>query len=140
MNTKADLRPARVVHVFTPMSIFHLLARKVLPSVTFRWSSVPTKTDGYRMNGAACALLTTATWRCSSTFTRTASHGMHGHALKLASRGHLEILKYAHENGCPWDQWSCRGAAKNGQMEVLKYLHKSGCPCDERTCEAAAAA
>ena len=43
---------------------------------------------------------------------------------EAAKNGHLECLKYAHENGCPWDQWTCRQAAENGHLECLKYLHE----------------
>ena len=46
-----------------------------------------------------------------------------------AKNGHLECLKYLHENGCPWDKWSCEFASKNGHLEILKYLHENGCPC-----------
>ena len=51
-----------------------------------------------------------------------------------AARGHLECLKYAHENGCPWDEETCSDAARRGHLECLKYLHEKGCPWDERTC------
>ena len=44
------------------------------------------------------------------------------------SNGHLECLKYAHEHGCPWDEWTCRGAAENGHLECLKYACAHGCP------------
>jgi hypothetical protein len=48
--------------------------------------------------------------------------------LGAAANGHLEVLKYAHENGCPWNQTMCSEAARNGQLEVLKYGHEDGCP------------
>mgnify|MGYP003969262511 CR=1 FL=1 len=41
------------------------------------------------------------------------------------------MLKYARENGCPWDRWACIYAAKNNNLEMLKYLHENGCPWDE---------
>ena len=38
--------------------------------------------------------------------------------------GHLECLKYAHENGCPWDERTCfRSCCK----KCLKYAHLSLC-------------
>ena len=57
-----------------------------------------------------------------------------------ASNGHLECLKYAHENGCPWNELSdlFYAAAANGHLECLKYLHEKGCPWDEWTCSEAA--
>ena len=53
--------------------------------------------------------------------------------------GHLEVLKYAHENGRPWNYKICYAAAKGGQLEVLKYAHEKGCPWKEDTCFHAAA-
>jgi len=57
---------------------------------------------------------------------------------KAALGGHLEVLKYAHEKGCPWDRWTCTYAAEYGHLEVLKYAHEHGCPWDEETCKWAA--
>ena len=55
-----------------------------------------------------------------------------------ALNGHLECLKYVHEQGCPWDGETCARAAQNGHLECLKYAHENGCPWDERTCRSAA--
>ena len=49
----------------------------------------------------------------------------------------LEVLKYLHERGCPWDETACAAAAQHDNLEVLKFLHERGCPWDERTCDAA---
>lgn len=46
------------------------------------------------------------------------------------------MLKYAHENGCPWDIYACDHAAANGHLEVLKYLHENGCTWGPAACEA----
>ena len=53
-----------------------------------------------------------------------------------AKNGHLECLKYAHENGCPWDGETCYNAAQNGHLECLKYAHENldPCPWDKHTC------
>src|SRR5680860_920011 len=51
-----------------------------------------------------------------------------------AKNGHLECLKYAHENGCSWDEITCKSAAENGHLECLKYAHENGCSWDEITC------
>eukprot|EP00797_Seminavis_robusta_P010078 Sro173_g076240.2 (279) ;mRNA; r:28935-29771 len=36
---------------------------------------------------------------------------------------HLD-LKWARENGCPWDVWTCAFAARNGHLEILKWAVK----------------
>ncbi|ATZ80151.1 ankyrin repeat domain-containing protein [Bodo saltans virus] len=58
--------------------------------------------------------------------------------LQAAGNGHLECLKYAHENGCPWNMLTCEYAAKYGHLECLKYLHENGCPWNILTCAYAA--
>ena len=55
-----------------------------------------------------------------------------------AGGGHLERLKYLHENGYPWDKWTCRAAAEGDHLECMKYLHENGCPWNEGTCRTAA--
>ena len=60
----------------------------------------------------------------------------------------IEFLKCAHENGCPWNAFTCNGcpwnaftccnAAENGHFECLKYAHENGCPWDTFTCSNAA--
>ena len=54
-----------------------------------------------------------------------------------AQNNHLEILKWARENGCPWNKYTCMSAANNGHLDVLKWARENGCPWDESTCEAA---
>ena len=57
---------------------------------------------------------------------------------EAAREGHLEVLKYAHENGCPWNEVTCIAAASEGHLEVLKYAHENGCRWDaERICNIA---
>ena len=57
----------------------------------------------------------------------------------VARNGHLEVLKWARKNGCPWDEWTCTYAALNGHLEVLKWARKNnGCPWNKWTCENAA--
>jgi len=51
----------------------------------------------------------------------------------LAKYGQSEGLKYAHENGCHWDQLTCTYTACNGHIECLKYLHENGCHWDANT-------
>jgi hypothetical protein len=45
-----------------------------------------------------------------------------------AGGGHLEVLKWARENDCPWDELTCVSAAKHGHLEVLQWARTNGCP------------
>ena len=56
--------------------------------------------------------------------------------MNAAENGHLECLKYAHENGCPWDEETCEEAAKYGHLECLKYACARKCPGSDRYAEA----
>jgi len=56
----------------------------------------------------------------------------------FARKGHLEYLKWAHANGCPWDTNTCSCAALNGHLEVLQWARENKCPWNEDTCMAAA--
>ncbi|QBZ80799.1 ankyrin repeat domain containing protein [Pandoravirus celtis] len=52
-----------------------------------------------------------------------------------AVHGHLGILGYAHENGCPWHYGVCVAAEAYGRIDCLRYAHGTGCSwtgdCDE---------
>lgn len=51
-------------------------------------------------------------------------------AIDMAVRnGHLEIVKYLHENGYSWNATACEKAVKNNHLDIVKYLHDNGCPC-----------
>ena len=47
---------------------------------------------------------------------------------RSATRGHLECLRYAHEQGCNWSQTTCEHASRAGHLECLRYAHENGCP------------
>lgn len=55
-----------------------------------------------------------------------------------AGSGHLHVLKWGREIGCPWDAWTCAAAAWGGHLEMLRFLRANGCPWDARTSAAAA--
>ena len=42
-----------------------------------------------------------------------------------AGAGHLEVLKYAHANGCPDHEHACAAAAQAGHLGVLQWLLKA---------------
>ena len=48
--------------------------------------------------------------------------------------GKLNLLQYGHENGYPWDEYTCTCTSSNGHLDCLKYTHENGCPWDEDTC------
>ena len=43
-------------------------------------------------------------------------------------RGHAEVLRWARENGCPWDQDTCYEAVNRGYVEVLRWARENGAP------------
>ena len=45
--------------------------------------------------------------------------------------GHLELLKWARENGCEWDAMTCASAAKSGNLDILKWARQNGCEWDQ---------
>lgn len=67
----------------------------------------------------------------------------------FAARKLLDCLKFAHENGAPWDATTTAAAARlylpntvasreeRDALDCLRFLHESGCPWDNRTCLAA---
>ena len=55
-----------------------------------------------------------------------------------AEGGHLEVLQWARENGCPWGALTCFAAAESGHLDVLEVVRENGCPWDEETCAYAA--
>lgn len=44
----------------------------------------------------------------------------------------MQVIRYLHEAGCPWDARCCMEAIRSGFFSALKYLHEHGCPWDER--------
>ena len=55
-----------------------------------------------------------------------------------AKNGHLDVLKWARSEGCPWNSWTCTNAARNGYLDILKWARANGCPWDAWTCAYAA--
>ena len=48
------------------------------------------------------------------------------------------MLQWARANGCPWDKWTCEGAARGGYLDVLQWARANGCPWNAQTCYSAA--
>jgi hypothetical protein len=64
------------------------------------------------------------------------------HLCLAAEAGHLEVLKWAREHHCPWDEFTCtcESAASNGHLETLQWVREHHCPWDSGTRAAAVAA
>ena len=45
-----------------------------------------------------------------------------------AEEGHLDVLKYLHENDCPWNSEACSWAHLNNRIDCLNYLIEQKCP------------
>jgi hypothetical protein len=58
---------------------------------------------------------------------------------RAAEFGHLETLKWARANGCPWNEMTCTRAAEFGHIEVLKWARANGCPWSTSTSKLALA-
>jgi len=56
-----------------------------------------------------------------------------------AFQGNLEMVKYCVANECPINEWACSRAASGGHLECLKYLHEEAkAPWESHTAECAA--
>ncbi|MCE5316470.1 MAG: F-box protein [Parachlamydia sp.] len=45
---------------------------------------------------------------------------------QAARGGHMNVLAFAHDIGCPWGD-SVKNAAQNGHIHILKWLYDKGC-------------
>jgi len=62
-----------------------------------------------------------------------------GACANAAENGHLEVLKYLHEEvKAPWDSGTAAFAARKGHLHILKYLFESNYNQFEYACEDAA--
>ena len=87
----------------------------------------------------ACTQPREGIWSACDMHMRMDARGDVYTCASAAGGGHLECLRYAHENGCPWDVYTCRSAARGGHLECLRYAHENGCPWDGATCMQSAA-
>ncbi len=44
---------------------------------------------------------------------------------RMARNGNLDLLQVLREKGCPWNEYTCYYAARNGHLECLKYAHEN---------------
>ena len=50
------------------------------------------------------------------------------HMYSAACNGHLEVVKWLHANGCPWDEKACLFAGARTHWDILQYLVDNKCP------------
>jgi len=102
------------------------------------------------MTGCVITPLRVATWRLCSGRGSATARGMSGRAHFAAQGGHLDVLMWAWERGCPWhlmdeqghldeDLDCCALAARNGHLAVLQWAREHDCPWNEMTSSGAAA-
>ena len=48
----------------------------------------------------------------------------------------MEVLQWAREHGCPWDEGTCEAAAENGHQDVVLLARDHGCPWDSNVLRA----
>eukprot|EP00611_Tribonema_gayanum_P026967 TRINITY_DN653_c1_g2_i2.p1 TRINITY_DN653_c1_g2~~TRINITY_DN653_c1_g2_i2.p1 ORF type:complete len:295 (-),score=31.07 TRINITY_DN653_c1_g2_i2:325-1209(-) len=70
-----------------------------------------------------CGLPLTAHWR---------------YTVLAAECGHLPMLRWLRQIGCPLNSHTCISAARHGHLEVLQWARAEGCAWDEKTCSEAA--
>ena len=50
----------------------------------------------------------------------------------------LEVLQLAREYGCDWDESVCAFAAYHGHLNILQWARENNCPWNSDTCAKAA--
>ena len=79
------------------------------------------------------------TSRCSSAQDPPCPWYSENVCFLAALHGHLEVLRWARSQGCPWNKSLTWTAAMSGQLKVLVWLIKEECPYNKRQCREAAA-
>ena len=82
----------------------------------------------------ALVLPTLGIWKYYSGHVRMAVLGVGRTCSNAAMNGQLEVLRWVHANGCPWDAATPAYAAENGHLEVLQWAVTNGCDWDREIC------
>ena len=53
--------------------------------------------------------------------------------MAAAKKGHLDVLRWARENGCPWDNETTHQAVRGGHRKVFQWARQNGCPWEQNT-------
>ncbi|GFH53184.1 hypothetical protein CTEN210_09660 [Chaetoceros tenuissimus] len=65
------------------------------------------------------------------------SHAFKEAVRRLEKEKVMEIFKWLRQQSVPWDEKTCRFAARRGILDALIYARTHGCPWDHRTIEEA---
>ena len=57
-----------------------------------------------------------------------------GTCKQAAATGHLEILQWARQNNCPWNESTCKQTAANGSLKILQWAHQNKLPLEQKNC------
>ena len=68
-----------------------------------------------------------STWMCLQWALQNGCPWDENTCKEAASGGHMGVLQWAHGNGCPWNEWTCSGAALGGHLEVLQWARENWC-------------
>ena len=72
-------------------------------------------------------------------FLEEQNHVTEKGACVLAARaGHLHIIQWAREDGCPWNLSTSLAAAEAGHLHILQWLQENDCPWHTKICRTAA--
>jgi hypothetical protein len=85
-----------------------------------------------------CTSVVRLAWAKNSGCPWWSTSGAHSICLFAARGGHLDVLRWARERHCPWNEATCCYAAEGGHLEVMRWARDHDCPWDSRTCAWAA--
>jgi hypothetical protein len=95
------------------------------------WREVLVKHVLTRLDPTDCALLAQVgkPWRAVVEANKLPRAGKAGAvSLKVEEFvGSAEMLAWAKDNGCPWEEETCAAAAAGGHLEVLQWAREHGC-------------
>jgi hypothetical protein len=119
----------------------HLYALKQLDWENLTVWNMHIQLDIHGMNWPACQQQGKDNLSAWNMHMKMGLCGIAEHA--AAQNGHFDCLKYAHENGCEWNNNTCEAIVANhllhdDSQQCLKYLHKNGCEWDAQACKHAA--
>jgi hypothetical protein len=49
---------------------------------------------------------------------------------KAVNKDNIDIIKYLHKKGCPWNELVCAAAEDYNHPDIIEYAYRNGCPGD----------